>query len=289
LKGPSRPINSEESRMAVLEALEAVDEVLVFDEDTPQTLIEAIKPAVLVKGGDWDLDRIVGKAFVESYGGIVTSLPLLGEYSTTAVITKASNTSKDAASMLEGGDLIHKALIEHSEVVSELTSKHAKHIHELAVLLVETLRSGNKILLCGNGGSAADAQHLAAEIVGRFEVNRGPLPAIALTTDTSALTAIGNDFGFQEIYSRQVSALGRAGDVLVCISTSGNSPNIVQAAKVAESIGVAVAGLTGRAESELSKLADVCIRVPSDKVARIQECHITVGHIVCSFIDEAFK
>jgi D-sedoheptulose 7-phosphate isomerase len=275
--------------MAVLEALEAVDEVLVFDEDTPQRLIEAIKPAVLVKGGDWDLDRIVGKAFVESYGGIVTSLPLLGEYSTTAVITKASNTSKDAASMLEGGDLIHKALIEHSEVVSELTSKHAKHIHELAVLLVETLRSGNKILLCGNGGSAADAQHLAAEIVGRFEVNRGPLPAIALTTDTSALTAIGNDFGFQEIYSRQVSALGRAGDVLVCISTSGNSPNIVQAAKVAESIGVAVAGLTGRAESELSNLADVCIRVPSDKVARIQECHITVGHIVCSFIDEAFK
>lgn len=289
LKGPSRPINSEESRKAVLEALEAVDEVLVFDEETPQSLIEAIKPAVLVKGGDWDLDRIVGKAFVESYGGIVTSLPLLGAYSTTAAITRASNTSNNVASIPESGEFIHKALNEHSEVVSELNSKHARHIHELAVLLVETLRAGNKIMLCGNGGSAADAQHIAAEIVGRFEINRRPLPAIALTTDTSALTAIGNDFGFQEIYSRQVSGLGRSGDALVCISTSGNSPNIVQAAKVAKSIGIAVVALTGRAESELSNLADVSIRVPSDKVARIQECHITVGHIVCSFIDEAFK
>jgi len=289
LKGPSRPINSEESRKAVLEALEAVDEVLVFDEETPQSLIEAIKPAVLVKGGDWDLDRIVGKAFVESYGGIVTSLPLLGAYSTTAAITRASNTSNNVASIPESGEFIHKALNEHSEVVSELNSKHARPIHELAVLLVETLRAGNKIMLCGNGGSAADAQHIAAEIVGRFEINRRPLPAIALTTDTSALTAIGNDFGFQEIYSRQVSGLGRSGDALVCISTSGNSPNIVQAAKAAKSIGIAVVALTGRAESELSNLADVSIRVPSDKVARIQECHITVGHIVCSFIDEAFK
>ena len=145
----------------------------------------------------------------------------------------------------------------------------------------DTIAAGRKLLLCGNGGSAADAQHIAAELVGRFVRERAPLPAIALTVDTSILTAVGNDYGFEHVFSRQVAALGAAGDLLVAISTSGKSPNVLAAAREARARGVKIIGMTGQDGGPLAELCDVSLRNPSRNTARIQECHITIGHLLC--------
>lgn len=158
-----------------------------------------------------------------------------------------------------------------------------------AARITACLRSGGKLLLCGNGGSAADAQHLAAELTGRFsKAPRRGLPAIALTTDTSALTAIANDFSFNEVFSRQVEALGRPGDVLLAISTSGSSPNVLRAAAVGRTLGLFIIGLTGESDSPLRLASDLCVRTPGTTSERIQELHITIGHILCELIDAAF-
>lgn len=148
------------------------------------------------------------------------------------------------------------------------------------------LRAGNKILFAGNGGSAADAQHLATELVVRFVVDRPALPAIALTTDTSALTAIGNDLGFEQIFARQIAALGRPGDVLVAISTSGRSANILAACRAARERNLSVIGLTGADGGTMGALCDVTVRVPSDTTAFVQQVHIAVGHIICAAAED---
>jgi len=179
-------------------------------------------------------------------------------------------------------------LDDHLQTVSSLRENSAD-IERLGTLLAERLRAGGKVLLCGNGGSAADAQHIAAELVCRFETGRRGLPAIALTTDTSALTAIGNDFGFERLFARQVEALGQAGDVLVAISTSGNSANVVAAVKVAREMGLTSIGLLGGNGGSLARLVDHPLIAPSSLTARIQECHILIGHIWCAQIDAAFS
>ncbi|BCT91855.1 phosphoheptose isomerase [Lysobacter helvus] len=150
---------------------------------------------------------------------------------------------------------------------------------------VRSLRNGGKILFAGNGGSAADAQHWAGELVSRFYYDRPGLPGIALTTDTSILTAIGNDYGYDYTFARQVEALGVAGDVFVAISTSGNSPNIVRAAEASRARGIHVIGFTGQGGGALLPLADVCFRVPSTETPRIQEGHEFIGHLLCSLIE----
>jgi D-sedoheptulose 7-phosphate isomerase len=150
---------------------------------------------------------------------------------------------------------------------------------------VSALASGNKVLFVGNGGSAADAQHLAAELMGRFKVERRPLPALALTTDTSALTAIGNDYGYEEVFRRQVIAWARPGDVLVALSTSGNSPNVIAAAEMARELGAKVVGFTGQSGGQLRAVSDACLCVPSTDTAHIQEAHIALGHILCGLVD----
>jgi D-sedoheptulose 7-phosphate isomerase len=152
---------------------------------------------------------------------------------------------------------------------------------------VGALRADGKIMFMGNGGSAADAQHLAGELVSRFEFDRPGLPAIALTTDTSILTAIGNDYGYEKLFTRQVQALGRAGDVLIGFSTSGNSPNIVQAMELARSMGIVAIGMTGNRACKLPEVSDVCLRAPSPHTPLIQQCHITLGHILCREIELA--
>lgn len=149
-----------------------------------------------------------------------------------------------------------------------------------------SLRAEGKILFAGNGGSAADAQHWAGELVSRFYYDRPGLPAIALTTDTSILTAIGNDYGYDYTFARQVEALGRQGDVLIGISTSGNSPNILRAAQAAKDRGVSVIGFTGRSGGKLAPLSDLCFRIPSDETPRIQEGHEFIGHLLCALIEE---
>ncbi|MGQ9898632.1 MAG: D-sedoheptulose-7-phosphate isomerase [Acidobacteriota bacterium] len=181
-------------------------------------------------------------------------------------------------------DLAAAALHDHVEVARAMLSS-LPVIAELATQLVATLRSDGRILLCGNGGSAADAQHLAAEFVGRFLCDRQPFPALALTTDTSVLTAVANDIGYSEVFARQVLALGRPGDLLIAISTSGNSPSILRAAEVARQHGLTVAGLTGRTGGKLRPLCDLCLCVPSEATPRIQEVHILVGHILCDIAE----
>jgi len=156
------------------------------------------------------------------------------------------------------------------------------------VILAEALESGGKILFCGNGGSAADAQHLAAELVGRLIRDRVPLAGIALTTDSSALTSIANDYGYSEVFARQVHALGHPGDALVAISTSGRSVNIVRAAEAASHTGIHVVGLVGPGPSPLDELADVCLHVPGHTSGYVQQGHIAVGHLLCSLAEAIF-
>jgi phosphoheptose isomerase len=155
-------------------------------------------------------------------------------------------------------------------------------------LMCDAVLAGKKVLLCGNGGSAADAQHIAAELIGRFVVERRPLAAIALTTDSSALTAIANDYGYEHVFSRQVEALGAEGDVLIAITTSGTSRNVIAAVAAARARGLKIIGLTGGKGAAFAAACDAGIAVPSTVVARIQECHITIGHLLCEAVDLAF-
>jgi D-sedoheptulose 7-phosphate isomerase len=159
-------------------------------------------------------------------------------------------------------------------------------VGQAAALATRALQSGGKLMFCGNGGSAADSQHLAAELTGRFILDRKPLAALALSTDTSALTCIANDYSFDEVFARQVQGLGRSGDVLIGISTSGNSRNVIRAVEEAKALGMSVIGLLGRDGGALRELCDVAIVVPSQVTARIQESHILIGHTLCGMIEQ---
>lgn len=159
-------------------------------------------------------------------------------------------------------------------------------IEMAAKKIIDQVRSGGKIMFAGNGGSAADSQHLAAEFVSRFTFNRPPMAAVALTTDTSILTAIGNDYGFQHLFERQVDAIGQAQDVFIGISTSGNSENVVRGISMAKSKNIFCIGLTGEKVSEMNDLCDLTFNVPSLVTAHIQECHIMIGHLLCLLIEE---
>lgn len=181
--------------------------------------------------------------------------------------------------------LIRMLLEEHMQVINKLRTECFADIEEFSRLAIQTLQSQNTIFFMGNGGSAADAQHLAAEFVGRFQKERRGFPSIALTTDSSILTAVGNDYGFEHIFERQIQALVRPGDLVVGISTSGNSPNVVAALVKAKKMGAATIGLTGENGGAMSGLCDICVKVPSTVTARIQEAHILIGHIVCAVTD----
>ena len=184
-------------------------------------------------------------------------------------------------------DLINSSLREGAELRIVVARDCSTAIFEAAGLIIMCLRAGGKLLFFGNGGSAADAQHLAAEFVGRFVRERAGLPAIALTTDSSILTAVGNDYGFDQIFARQVQALGRPGDVAIAISTSGNSPNIIEGVKAARKGYLKTIGLSGKDGGLLAAEADVVITIASTSTARIQECHITIGHLLCELTEEA--
>jgi D-sedoheptulose 7-phosphate isomerase len=182
-----------------------------------------------------------------------------------------------------------KNIIENHEHTVQLLKEHCiPTIENIAKVCCEAIRNKHKIIFCGNGGSAADSQHLAAEFVGRFIKERRGLPAIALTTDTSILTAVGNDYGYDEVFRRQVEALAVEGDVLIGISTSGNSGNVVRAFEQAKKQHVTVIAFTGAHDSKMSNLADITLQVPSTFTAHIQECHILVGHIICNAVDELY-
>jgi D-sedoheptulose 7-phosphate isomerase len=159
-------------------------------------------------------------------------------------------------------------------------------IHDIADVVVAALRSGRKLLLAGNGGSAADAQHIAGEMLLRLNYDRAPAAAIALTTDTSVLTAIGNDYGYENVFERQILGLGGAGDVLIVISTSGRSPNILRAISAGRAKSLTIVGFTGRTGGEMGSRCDLCLHAPSDSTQLIQQIHIIVGHIICGLVEE---
>jgi D-sedoheptulose 7-phosphate isomerase len=174
---------------------------------------------------------------------------------------------------------VKQKILEDSELQSTLN-----HFCELCV---SAYKNGKKLLIAGNGGSAADAQHIAGELVSKFYFDRPALPAIALTTDTSILTAIGNDYGYENLFSRQIEANGVEGDIFLGISTSGKSPNIIKGIEVAKLKGIICIGMTGSNDSEMKKKADYVIKVPSDDTPRIQEAHILIGHLICCYIEQA--
>ena len=184
---------------------------------------------------------------------------------------------------------VRDIFLESGEVLAEAARTLPEPLERAADLCVDCLRSGGTVLTCGNGGSAADAQHLAAELVCRFRRDRGALAAVALSVDTSALTAIANDYGFERVFSRQVEALGKTGDVLVAISTSGTSANVVEAAREARERGIRVVALTGENGRELARHADILLAAPSAVVARIQEVHGLAVHVLAELVEEAFS
>jgi len=184
---------------------------------------------------------------------------------------------------------ITKEFNSHLDTIQTMTNQSTKNIEAVAHIVVDALKDGRKILFCGNGGSAADAQHIAAELTGRYKTNRQALCGIALTTDTSALSAIANDFGYENVFARQVEALATKGDVLVGISTSGDSPNIINALKSAKDMGCHSIGLSGNGGGNMNDVCDINIVVPSTNTPRIQEMHILIGHTICQIIDDNFK
>jgi D-sedoheptulose 7-phosphate isomerase len=185
----------------------------------------------------------------------------------------------------DAGALFAAGFAEHAELLERTRGGLDRAFGQLVARCRACLKQGGKLLFFGNGGSAADAQHLAAELCVRYERERAALPALALTTDSSTLTAAGNDLGFERIFARQIEALGRAGDVAIGISTSGRSANVACALRQARSLGLVTAALTGRDGGELPGLADVCLIVPSGVTARIQEMHILLGHLLCSALE----
>ncbi len=182
-------------------------------------------------------------------------------------------------------DVIRAQLAESVRVKEAVAADLAPAIARAADLWLTSLRGGGMIAFCGNGGSAADAQHLAGELISRFRRDRRSYRGLALTTDTSILTAIGNDFGYERVFARQVEGLMRAGDLLVALSTSGNAANCVLAVEQARGMGVATMALTGESGGQLAPLVDLCLRIPSSDTPRIQEAHITIGHVLCDLVE----
>ena len=184
-------------------------------------------------------------------------------------------------------NLIIKRLKESGDMKNTIAEdpKLMSVIIKIAEIIIEAYRNGKKVILFGNGGSAADAQHITAELVGKYYLDRDPLPAVALTTNTSSLTAIGNGYSLDIVFTRQLKALGQKGDVVIGISTSGNSENVIQAFKVAREMGLITVGFTGKSGGKLRSVADHCLCIPSNDTPRIQEGHITIGHIICEIVE----
>lgn len=191
---------------------------------------------------------------------------------------EAGNFQPRVVSSIRASIAAKERLLSSSDVVSMIAV--------ISEVLVEMFEQGNKVLLFGNGGSAADAQHIAAEFVGRFAFDRPALPALALSVNASCVTAVGNDYGFDRVFSRQIEALGRSGDVAIGISTSGNSPNVLRGLSVAKDMGLHTIGLAGCTGGKLKDAADYCICVPSTETPRIQECHILIGHVIAELVEQ---
>jgi D-sedoheptulose 7-phosphate isomerase len=294
IKGSGRPILPEAERAAMLMALKPVDHVLIFDELLPNDFLAAVRPAVHCKAGDYSSEALPEADVVRRHGGEIRILPFVTGYSTSKMIDRILETGNqdEPAPVLEHAPDGRRAeILEYflasSNVLRQAGYRLAEEIQAAADLMIGALHSGHKILACGNGGSAADAQHLVGELVVRYKLDRRALPAISLTHDPSSLTASGNDYGYEQVFSRQVQAYGVPGDVLVAISTSGKSPNVLAAVREAQGRGMKVLGLTGQKHSPLHDMVDVCLAIPSEDTPLVQQAHTAAIHILCDLIERS--
>lgn len=292
LKGAGRPLLSQDERALMLAALRPVDHVTVFDEDTPTVWLAALQPDVHCKAADYSAEALPEAEVVRRAGGEICILPLRAGISTSQLVERILLATRQeepaAATTMAAEGYVLAELLRGSNVLRQTAYRLSREVVLVAERLAAILAAGGKVLLCGNGGSAADAQHIAAELVVRFRRHRLALPALALTTDTSILTAAGNDYGFEHIFARQVEAWGRPGDALIAISTSGRSANVLAAVAVARRLGLFVIGLTGSSPSPLREQADVALAVPAAETALIQQAHTAVLHLICDLVEQRF-
>jgi D-sedoheptulose 7-phosphate isomerase len=292
IKGPERPLMPLADRAAVVAALASVDYVTFFDEPTPLEIVRALPVQVLVKGGDWPEELVVGADIVRQRGGRVACLTSgAPDLSTSAILARIRNGHDSARPAVAHGEALDALGVLASEI-DHCLAVHGQildHCGEAFVraagLLGQALRGGGSVYAFGNGGSAADSHHFVAELVGRFRADRGPLPAVSLVADCSVLTAVGNDFGFEEIFARQVAARVRPGDVVLGISTSGGSRNVLNGLMRAREHGAWTIGLTGGQGRQMAGICDVAIQVPATDTARIQEVHALILHCLVDVLE----
>jgi D-sedoheptulose 7-phosphate isomerase len=263
-KGDDRPIRDECVRARMLCALASVDYVVLFDEPSVYSLVERLQPDVLVKGGDYTIEEIVGYDILRARGGRVEVIDLIENFSTSAELDR-----------IRAG-------------VGARLEEFRPTLDAIADALIRCFRQHGHLYIFGNGGSAAHAQHIAAELVGRFKRDRRPLPAVALTTDTSLLTAIGNDMGFDTVFSRQLEAFLRQGDAVWALSTSGNSRNVIAGIEIARARQAIVIGFAGAQGGKLAEMCTYLFRAPFSTSDRIQEAHALAYHHVCERVENAF-
>ena len=292
LKGPARPILNQEERAAILLGLRSVDFVVLFDSLLPVDTLAAIKPQIHCKASDYVASELPEAAVIEQFGGTTKILPHVSGYSSSQIAERvlSKSTAPHDNSVDGTGDAsndVLRLLLAGSNVLRQTAWNLRTHLIEAAAVIGDALRNQRKILVCGNGGSAADAQHFAAELVGRYRAERQPWPAIALTVDTSILTAVGNDYGFDQVFSRQVMALGGMGDVLIAISTSGKSPNVLRAVEAAKGLGISTIGLTGHGDSALARAVDINLHVSSNETSLVQQTHIAILHLFCELFEQS--
>ncbi len=282
LKGAGRPIINEQDRAIQLAALRAVDYVIVFSDAVPDAWLAAIMPHIHCKSGDYTVESLPETSVVRAGGGEVCILPLIEGVSTSKIISRLLAPEDADAEVICS---ISDELLTASNMLRQTAYKLAGEVARAAEVISAALRTGSKVLTCGNGGSAAEAQHFAAELVGRHKLERRGWPVIALTADSSVVTSLSNNYGFKHIFSRQVEALGYAGDILIAVSTSGNTPNIVAAAEAARERQMKVIAFTGGNPSALAGMCDIIFDVPTTDTPNIQLAHMALLHCICGTVE----
>jgi D-sedoheptulose 7-phosphate isomerase len=279
IKGESHPRLPLAARMEMLSALRCVDVVQPFSDLLPDAFIRRIRPHIYCKSDEYNLASLPEATTVQEVGGEVHLLPRLSDWSSSKLAAPARPPD-------DAHDAVLLQLLQASNVVRSLAYARSGAVLSLARELAEVIATGGRIYACGNGGSAADAQHFAAELVGRFARDRRPMPAMSLAADAAVLTALSNDFGYEQVFSRQVEGLLRPGDALILMTTSGRSPNLLAAAAAARSAGGRVIALTGDPAGPLGALADRVLSVPSDRTDLVQQGHRAALHAICARVEQ---
>ena len=291
IKGADRPILGENDRAAMLLALKSVDHIVVYDDLLPSALLAAIKPDVHCKAGDYTAEGLPEADVVGRYGGEIQIIPFVSGYSTSGLIERILGSQKKAEipSEYSSDDQVFEImsyLTSSGNVLRQVGYQLSDLITASAHMIVESIKTGHKVLACGNGGSAADAQHFAAELMGRFRYDRPACPAISLSSDPSVMTSLSNDYGYDQVFARQVSAWGTAGDILVALTTSGSSPNVVAAVHEAKKRDMHIITLTGNRPTQLTDLSDIHLAVPTSDTPKIQQAHMAILHVVCHIVEQ---